>query len=42
MIVMKQGRVRWVFLAFKGIVGGTVHQIDIEPAIIVIVNQSDT
>src|ERR1019366_9253404 len=40
-VVMKQGRVRRVFLAFKGVVGGAVHKVDIEPAIVVVVNKSD-
>ena len=41
MVVMKQCRMRRPFLAFQCVVGGPVHQVDIEPSIIVVVNQPD-
>ena len=39
MIVVKEGSVWWLRLAIQRFIGRAVHQVDIEPAIMVVVQQ---
>src|SRR6478736_6036117 len=42
MVVVKQCSMRWRALSRKRFIGGPVHEIDVEPAIVVVVNQPYT
>ena len=41
-IVMEEGRVRWLRFAIFSLIGRAVHQINIEPAIMIVVQQGHT
>src|ERR1035441_8360626 len=41
-VVMEQGGVRVWCVSFESLVSGAVHQVDVQPAVVVVIDQADS